>query len=722
MSQLVKILIAIIVGCATFFMPKLWLFHRAVSNSTCGAGGSDACEVFCPDCSCLNVSSQTLRFTAGLYHSTDFEVHRNWLAITSERSFEWLRRDIRDEGLGTPPPLTLLQSLRYWYREDTSLWTLDYPPLFAWYEWLLANVVLMEPTGRVASWTFGDRDAAMRSVNLTHTRHEWHVMRCTNAPVAVGLGEKRLENSADTEEPLMVPHALHVGRGIVSFMRASVLGGSDIPYFAAACVLIVSQRTRRPVAASAAVLLALLLVAQPAQTLIDNIHFQYNGLIFSVFFVIALFAYDNKAISVVGGFVVLVMLKHMMAYFALGFLVWGLAAVFCGGNCGKPPQCQRSLIAGSIRFVTISIGVVVVLMTLSIGPFIWSEYRHLTAEEASGNEQPIYVNTSSKWTEAVSGALRPMLQRLFPFGRGLTHAYWAPNTWALYSAADLAMCHARRHILRREDIALPFEPFLDFFFPRAAQYCGKTSVNTRGLVGLLEPSCAPDDGLSSVAAQTHAMLPHITPAVTHFLVLGTFVIGIAFAQRRVQARLGGRFSQSLWWWATGDGLMWAASWSAMCFFLLSWHVHEKAVLTISLPLIAASLRYCASKHKERFFVHSSYAAAWVMVGTPAVLPLLFDEAENRIKWAFWMAHVLVLSALLMKCWCPTAPRIWSLFSMRAVVVISALSTLLNLWVDAVHNTTFAPLMGLSCVGAVGVHVLAFAHIRHYLPSLLEFSS
>ena len=254
------------------------------------------------------------------YHSTDFEVHRNWMAITSQLP------------------------LSRWYLEATSEWTLDYPPFFAWFERVLAlGAPLFDPGMLVLSST-------------TYT-------------------------SAAT----------------VAYQRSTVIA-TDLLLLVGAAALAASQAWLAPAEQRRTTSLTFL---NAGLLLVDHVHFQYNGMMIGLLLAsIASIARGHERWGALG-FAALLQLKHLFLFAAPLYFIHLLRGHVLEQRPPSLAACRRLVLLGSLVLATFAV---------SVGPFL------------------------------ALGQLGPLAARLFPFGRGLTHAYWAPNAWALYNVADRAYC------------------------------------------------------------------------------------------------------------------------------------------------------------------------------------------------------------------------------------------------------------------------------------------
>ncbi|RKP24795.1 glycosyl transferase, partial [Syncephalis pseudoplumigaleata] len=379
------------------------------------------------------------------YRSTDFDVHRNWLAITR-----------------TLP-------VSQWYYEATSEWTLDYPPFFAWFEYILSLPV-------------GWFDPHITTI-MADPYQSWPCILYQRLTVMLTDG--------------LLYYALH------RFIN-------EAPWR--------SRQERTIMAAGIFLNVGLFIV--------DHIHFQYNGCLYGMLLMSIVEAVKNRPLRAAAWFAILLNFKHIFLYLAPAYFVYLLRAY-----CFPHGWSRTWLHRGLARTATLG-GIVVGITLLSFGPFI------------------------------AMGQLGQVMSRLFPFKRGLCHAYWAPNFWALYSFADRLSLAVAKSVLRR-DIAVP-------------------AAMTRGLVG----------------DTSYGLLPDIKPWHTFALTLLFQLPALVSLFRRPTAK---RFIHAL-------VLCGYAS------FLFGWHVHEKAVLLMIIPL---SLLAIESKRDLRIFVLLSAA------GHVSLLPLLF---------------------------------------------------------------------------------------------------
>lgn len=148
---------------------------------------------------------------------------------------------------------------------------------------------------------------------------------------------------------------------------------------------------------------ALSILLSPALLIIDHIHFQYNGFMYGIL-LLSLVLARSPSTRLVSGllFAALLCMKHIYLYLAPAYFVFLLRAYCLGPNS-----------IFDIRFGNvIKLGTGVLgIFGAAFGPFVY-------------------------W-----GQMPQMLSRLFPFSRGLCHAYWAPNVWAMYSFTDRVLIY-----------------------------------------------------------------------------------------------------------------------------------------------------------------------------------------------------------------------------------------------------------------------------------------
>lgn len=437
--------------------------------------------------------------------STDFDVHRNWMAIT-------FNLPISD-----------------WYFDATSEWTLDYPPLFAVFEFLLGlSAHLLNLTN---------------ALNLTELPIRTESIICyqkVTVIVSDCVYYYAIYKLCKSLQPILVNKSTSSSQ---HQQQTTATTSSSKPKDQ-----ILSDAIYRPDSSSCIVLL---LILQPGLLLVDHIHFQYNGLLNGVLLLSLANIISGQYISGSFWFAVLLNLKHIYLYCAPAYGMYILASYCLESHERRNRFVSFILKAGRLGSVVILVFVITYL------PF--------------GDLK----------------TLEQILKRLFPFKRGLTHAYWAPNAWSIYNLADKVLA-----TIYKDSIKVKFD----------MESISRTRdvSSTSGLVQEYE----------------HQYLPTIRPLTT-FILVGMFTIPVIIKFLLSINRKSPRL------FIKGVTLATFTS------FMFGWHVHEKAIILVLLPMIP--LCFTDPQLRDTFI-------RLTLTGTYSLFPLIFKPAEYFTKLTILLTY------------------------------------------------------------------------------------
>jgi hypothetical protein len=250
--------------------------------------------------------------------------------------------------------------------------------------------------------------------------------------------------------------------------------------------------------------------------LVDHIHFQYNGVLMGVLVLCLYCSSAERYLLLAAAFSTLVLMKHLFVPLApifAAFLIQRHCFVKNSVAARNDGEGNAVKVFSVVRFLQLT-AVALTALVMAFGPFL---LQH------NGTQQ-----------------LQQIMARLFPFGRGLVHAYWAPNVWALYCAADKMLSA----VIRKINVAA-----LNALL-RSTDTAAMLNNSASGIVGDF----------------AFAVLPSVTAPMCLFLLFGSLVPAVIAVYRR----------------PTTQTLLVCLVYASLSSFMFGYHVHEKAII---IPLV-----------------------------------------------------------------------------------------------------------------------------------------